>query len=54
MADMVSGLNLDGGVGLTGNGEVVELTSLQGLNRIILRRTAGLSAFLFNLFRKVS
>lgn len=40
MANMVGGLNLEGGLDLTGNVEVNELTSLQRLNRRILRGKA--------------
>lgn len=45
MANAVSGLDLEGGLGLAGNVEVNELTSLQRLNMRILRRTAEGSAF---------
>lgn len=44
-ANTVSGLDLERGLGLTGNVEVNELTSPQRLNMRILRRTAEVSAF---------
>ena len=43
-ADTVGGLNLEGGLVLTGNVDVNELTSLQRLGRRIVRRTAEVSA----------
>lgn len=45
MVNMVSGLNLEGGLALTGDVEVNKLTSLQRLNQRILRRAAEVSAF---------
>lgn len=54
MANMVSGLNLEGQLGLKGNVEVNELTSLQRLNRRILRRIADASPFPFSQFGELS
>lgn len=45
MASMVGGLNLEGGLDLTGDVEVNKLTSQQRPERRILRRTAELCLF---------
>lgn len=43
-ANTLGGLNLEGGLVLTGNVDVNELTSLQRLSRRMVRRTAEVSA----------